>query len=94
MSTTCTRRDIIPIFFNERNSNAFYRNAHWRKKLGIKFNAEMLMLPREMVKKEGSTLRLIVGDPIAWDTLDANRPVDEAERLRRLVYQLNETREN
>lgn len=85
------KRDIVPIFFDEENSRAFYRNANWRKRLGIKFNAEMLMLPREMVKKQGSTLHLVVGQPVAWDTLDAAHPVEEAVRLRQLVYSLKET---
>lgn len=84
------RRDVVPIYFDEENSHAFYRNARWRKRLGIKFNAEMLMLPREMVNKQGSTLHLIVGDPVPWTTLDASRPVEEAARLRRLVYSLKE----
>jgi hypothetical protein len=50
----------------------------------------MIMLPREMVNKQGSTLHLIVGDPVPWTTLDASRPVEEAARLRRLVYSLKE----
>lgn len=81
-------RDIVPVYFDARNSKFFYRFAKWRKKLGIKFNIELIFLPKEMLKQSGSTLRFIVGDPIPWDSLDTRAPKQEAVRLREIVYSM------
>jgi putative hemolysin len=82
------QRDIVPIFFDARNSKFFYRFAKWRKKLGIKFNIELIFLPKEMIKQCGSTLHVIIGDPIPWTSLDARAPKKEAARLRDIVYSM------
>jgi putative hemolysin len=82
------RRDIVPVFFDAHNSRFFYRFAMWRKRLGIKFNIELIFLPREMVNKRGSTLRFIVGDPIPWSSLDSHAPKQEAARLRDFIYSM------
>ena len=81
-------RDIVPVYFDARNSKFFYRFAMWRKKLGIKFNIELIFLPKEMLKQSGSTLRVIMGDPIPWTSLDASHPKQEAARLREIVYSM------
>lgn len=81
-------RDIVPIYFDAHNSQFFYRFAKWRKKLGIKFNIELIFLPREMIKKSGSTLRVMIGEPIPWNTLDAAHPKQEAAHLRELVINM------
>ena len=80
------RRDIVPIYFDACNSRFFYRFAKWRERLGIKFNIELIFLPKEMIKKCGSTLRVVIGDPIPWDSLDARAPKREIARLRDIVY--------
>lgn len=80
------QRDIVPVFFDAANSNFFYRFAKWRKRLGIKFNIELIFLPKEMVKKCGSTLHVVIGEPIPWTTLDASHAKKEAARLREIVY--------
>ncbi len=82
------QRDVVPVFFDAHNSKFFYRFAKWRKKLGIKFNIELIFLPKEMIKKCGSTLRVIIGEPIPWNTLDAKRPKQEAARLRQAVIDM------
>jgi len=84
-----SRRDIVPVYFDARNSMFFYRFAKWRKRLGIKFNIELIFLPREMLKQSGASLRAIVGDPIPWTTLDAAHPRQEAARLRNIVYSMS-----
>ena len=68
------------------NKNAIPKDI--RKKLGIKFNIELIFLPKEMIKQSGSTLHVIFGDPISWSTLDASRPKQEAARLRDIVYSM------
>jgi putative hemolysin len=80
------QRDIVPIYFDARNSRFFYRFAKWRKRLGIKFNIELIFLPKEMLKQSGSNLHFIVGQPIPWSSLDARAPRHEAARLRDIVY--------
>ena len=82
------QRDIVPVFFAETNSKRFYRLARWRERLGIKFNYEMILLPGELYKKRGATMRVVFGEPVSWQTLDAGHPRDEAERLRSLVHSL------
>ncbi len=88
------RRDIVPVYFDAHNSRFFYRFAKWRKKLGIKFNIELVFLPKEMIKKCGSTLRVVVGEPIPWGTLDAAHPKQEAARLRDIVINMASTPSN
>lgn len=56
------RRDVVPLHFSGENSMDFYRKANLRKKLGIKFNLEMLLLPREMVDAQGKTFTVSVGN--------------------------------
>ena len=82
------QRDIVPVYFDARNSRFFYRFAKWRTKLGIKFNIELIFLPKEMIKQSGSTLHAIVGDPIPWDSIDSSRPKRESARLRDIVYSM------
>ena len=82
------QRDIVPIYFDARNSRFFYRFANWRKRLGIKFNIELIFLPKEMLKQSGSNLRFVVGQPIPWSSLDARAPKQEAARLRDIVYSM------
>ncbi len=85
------QRDIVPIFFDAKNSRFFYRFAKWRKKLGIKFNIELIFLPKEMIKQCGNKLHFIVGEPIPWHSLDASHPKQEAARLREIVYSMAPT---
>jgi putative hemolysin len=80
------QRDIVPVFFDARNSKFFYRFAKWRKRLGIKFNIELIFLPKEMFKQRGATLHVLIGNPIPWSELDISKPKQEAARLRDIVY--------
>ena len=82
------QRDIVPVHFDAQNSKFFYRFAKWRKKLGIKFNIELIFLPKEMIKQCGATLHVIIGEPIPWSSLDASHPKQEAARLRQTVINM------
>ena len=79
----------MPVFFDGENSPSFYRWARRRKRLGIKFNFEMVLLPREVFRARGKTFTLTCGEPVAWSSLhggpDASR---EVARLRETVYSL------
>ena len=83
------RRDIVPVFFEGRNSNFFYRPANMRKALGIKMNYEMIYLPDEMFKSKHKTYSIHFGKPIPWQTFDSSRkPAEWAEWVKEIVYNL------
>lgn len=83
------RRDIVPVFFEGRNSNFFYCLANMRKALGIKMNYEMIYLPDEMFKSKHKTYSIHFGKPIPWQTFDSSRKSAEwAEWVKEIVYNL------
>ena len=83
-------RDITPIYVDAKNTNRFYRIANWRKKLGIKFNIEMILLPDEMFKQRNKTIRLVFGKPIPYTTFDNSKTDSEwAALVREHVYNLD-----
>jgi putative hemolysin len=67
------KRDIIPVFFDGKNSDRFYNIANWRKKLGIKTNFEMILLPDEMIKQRGKTFTISFGEPISHTTFNTTK---------------------
>jgi putative hemolysin len=71
------RRDIVPVYFEGRNSNFFYRLAYLRKKMGVKTNLEMLYLSDELFKSKHSSFRIYFGKPIPWQTFDNSKKVTE-----------------
>lgn len=85
-----SQRDIVPVYFEGRNSMKFYRTAKWRKKLGIKFNFEQILLPSELCKARGSRFRIIFGKPIPWQELKSSSlsPKALADRIRSEAYAL------
>ena len=84
-----TRRYVVPIHFEGRNSNFFYNLANACKFFGIKFNIAMLYLADEMFKNRHKTFRVTIGKPIPWHTFDKSKsPADWAEYVRELVYKL------
>ncbi len=58
-------RHVVPVHVSGQNSQFFYNLARWRKRLGIKFNIEMLYLVGEMFKQEGNKLEITFGQPIS-----------------------------
>lgn len=60
------QRDIVPAFFDGKNSNFFYNLSRFRKKIGIKFNIEMLYLVDEMYRQKGNNLQVTFGKPISY----------------------------
>jgi putative hemolysin len=85
------KRDIVPVYFEGRNSNFFYRFANFRKRLGIKMNFEMLYLPDEMFKQKNGLFRIYFGAPIPWQTFDnSKKPTAWAEWVKQKVYLLSD----
>ena len=84
------QRNIVPIYFDGKNSTFFYRFANLRKSLGVKFNLEMLFLPDEMFKQKGSTFKVLFGEPIPYSTFDKSKSISEwSNYVREKVYLLN-----
>lgn len=85
-----THRDIIPVHFEGRNSNRFYRIANICKALRLKFNVAMLFLSDEMFLNKGKTFSVTFGKPIPWQTFDRSKSAKEwAQVVRGKVYELD-----
>lgn len=82
---------IVPLFFEGHNSQRFYKWARRRKKLKIKFNAEMILLPDEMFKGQGGTYSVYVGNPIPPEKIPEKRSDfdDFVTKLRQKIYILS-----
>ena len=85
------KKQIAGTSFDGQNSKKFYRMARLRERLGIKFNIEMIMLPGEMFKSNGSTFKVHFGKPVKWQDLNAKEARNEASRLRDMVYELKQS---
>ena len=84
-----SRRDVVPIHFEGRNSNFFYNLANLCKTLGIKFNIAMLYLADEMLKNRHKTFTVTIGKPIPWQTFDRSKsPQQWAQYVQDIVYKL------
>lgn len=84
------QRDIIPVFFKAENSKLFYRVARWRKRLGIKMNVEMFLLPSEVFKHKGEEFTITFGKPIPYTTFTNEKTDQEwAFWLKEQVYKMS-----
>jgi len=66
-------RDVVPIYFDGRNSMHFYRVAQWRKWLRIPINLEMMLLPDEMFRARGHHYNVYIGKPLRWQDIPASK---------------------
>lgn len=81
-------RDVVPIYFDARNSNFFYNLSRIRTKLGLP-NIEMLYLVDEMYKQRGKRFHVKIGKPILYTTFDKSKtPQQWAAWVREKVYEL------
>lgn len=67
------RRDIVPLFFSGTNSMDFYRKANLRERLGLKFNFEQVLLPRELILSRGKKFSVTVGNVRPYSTLGSGK---------------------
>lgn len=83
------KRDIVPLFFSGQNSMNFYKKARLRKRLGIKFNFEQVLLPREMIRSKGKTYTVVVGHMHQYPEFESGHNADRyADKLKAEVYAL------
>ena len=83
-----THRDVVPVLISGANSSFFYNLSTWRKRLGIKFNIEMLYLVDEMYKQYDRDLSITFGRPIAWQQLEGRKAVEVAQQIKQTVYSM------
>ncbi len=84
-----SQRDVVPIRFEGRNSNLFFFIYIFRNLFGIKANIELILLPSELFRKKGQTIRVIIGKPIPWQTFDKTHSHFEwAQRVKDVVYSM------
>lgn len=83
-------RDIVPVHFSGMNTPRFYRTAKWRKRLGLKFNIEQILLPSEVCKAKGSSYTVTFGKPVSVEELRDSKktPKQLASEIRDMVYAL------
>ena len=65
------QRNIVPIYFEGKNSRLFYAIYRLRKFFGIKINLELALLPREFFRKRNQTVRVYIGEPISYRVFTA-----------------------
>ena len=86
-----TQRDIVPMHFYGRNSWRFYFVDWIGNVTGVnkKFPLAMALLVDEMYRAQGKTYRVVIGDPIPWQSFDASKkPAEWAEWIRERVENL------
>lgn len=79
-------RTVVPLYFEGVNSPRFYRWAKRRIKVGIKFPAELILLPDEMIRAKGKHFRIYVGEALSLENLSENSGVAFANELRDSLY--------
>lgn len=83
-------REVVPCRFFGQNSKRFYRVDRIGRFFGLKFPLAMILLPDELYKAQGSTLRLKIGEPIPPSTFDnTKKPIEWAAIIREEVYKMN-----
>lgn len=84
-----TGRTIVPVHFIGRNTNRFYSVANICKKLGIKFNLAMIMLPGEMLRAKGKRFKVVFGKPIPASRFDSGKTQSQwVDYIRNQAYSL------
>lgn len=84
-----SHRDIIPVHFSGENSTFFYKFARRRERMGLKFNVEMIFLPREVFRAQGKVFEITCGKPISWQVLKGGPDAERtAEQIKDTVYSL------
>lgn len=83
------KRDILPVYFEGKNSGFFYRIANLRKKLGIKFNYETILLPHEMFRNKNSNFNIYISKPVSYQELLQEKEIQKSnKKIRETVYSL------
>jgi len=83
------QRDVLPVYIKALNTKFFYNFAWLRKKLGIKANLEMILLPSEVHKQHGKTIEIHFGEIIPYQTFDKSKSAKKwAAWVKDIVYDI------
>ena len=86
---TSSDRPIVPLYFDGLNTGRFYRTAQLRTRLGLKFNIEQTLLPREVLASRGNRFSLYCGEAMPASLFHGGHDAgSEAARVRAMVYDL------
>lgn len=80
-------RPVVPVFISGRNSMFFYRLEQFRRRLGIKFNIGMILLPKEMFAQKGATIDIYIGKPV-YSIKQGETMRDTVLSIREMVYNM------
>lgn len=80
------KRDIVPVHFSGRNSGFFYFTAWIRKRLKIKLNLEMLLLPRQIFFHRNKHFRVLLGKPISYTDFDRSLSPSLSPKQKLVIY--------
>lgn len=84
-------RDIVPVYFNGKNSNLFYLVSRLRLFFKIKGNLEKLFMVREITSQRGKTFDIVFGEPIPYQNFTNEKTSKEwADQIYNKVYSLEE----
>ena len=84
------RRDIVPVYFSGTNTPSFYRFARRRQRLGLRFNFEMVLLPREVFRARGRHFDIACADVVPYSDIQDRTPRQAADDIRKIVYSLSQ----
>ena len=59
----------MPLHYVGQNSRHFYWIWHIKEALKMKFDPGQALLPDELFRARGSHFKVIVGEPISWQSL-------------------------
>ena len=80
------QRDIVPVYFSGTNTPSFYRTARRRQRLGLHFNFEMVLLPREVLRARGRHFDIACADVVPYSDIQDRTPRQAADNIRNIVY--------
>ncbi len=85
------QRDIVPIYISGKLSNKFYSFANIRKKLGIKPNLELFLLPQELTKQRNTVYQIKIGKVIPYQTFSEElKELEWAQKVKEHIYKIKE----
>lgn len=81
------QRNVVPLYFQARNSNLFYCIENFRKLIHSPINFEVVLFAREFFKQRGKMFTLSIGKPIDWKMFDNTKSTKEwTQEVRSIVY--------
>ena len=83
------KRNIVPLYFQARNSDLFYFVENFRRRIRSKIKFDVLLFANEFFKQKGKTFHLYIGKPISPETFDTNKNQQEwADWVREVTFGL------